>query len=182
MTDTTSQKSGPTKASVLARHRNPTSSGFVTSPTAKPRLIGIPIPSYPKTNYGDILKSGIEIDRRNNETKNSVVPERLYPQSSYDLHNDAPNHTRNSDIQMQTAVQSRDGMNEPIQTSDNEFEGKEHLRPECENVLSNRTDGWAADRVPFSRSNKGPDGRLKTVGLGTTSSLFSFADQEDKNT
>jgi hypothetical protein len=181
MTDTTSQKSGPTKASVLSRLKT-LSPGSVSSPTAKPRLIGIPIPPHPKTNYGDILKSKIEFDRSINQTKNSAVPKSPYPQSSYDLHNDAGNHTRKSDIQMQTAVQSRDGMSEPIPTSDNEFEPKEHLRPECENVLPNWTDAWAADRVPFSRSNTGPDGRLRTGGLGTTSSLFSFADQEDKDT
>jgi hypothetical protein len=178
MKDSTTHNFGPTNA--LSGLRKSSSPGSVSSPATEPRLTKMKIPPYYLNRDFHIPKSSIAGSLK---TENSVVAEHHYPQSSYALYHNAGYQTRHSNGQMQSAGQSRDDKKEPHSTLSNEFEGKEHLRPECQNVPHNSRDDWAANRAVPPRANTGPeDERLKTKGLGTTSSLFLFADQEDKDT
>jgi len=205
MTDSTSQKSGPTKASFLSRLNRTVLSGSSSSPTAKPRPPGIKIPPYPVSQFKHPLEFGTPSETvcTSCSAVNTHTFDNPYPQIPYVWHNSPGNHGRYPDIwcmscksknsipyptggpvqrQTQTARKTEQGNKESIVTfnDEEEVEPEEQPPPSYANTPHNSTDAWAENRTSFACANTGPDGLLDTEGLGSTCSLFTFANQEGK--
>jgi hypothetical protein len=200
MDDTSTHKTPGSNVSLFSRLKDTI---FPESPgpsTAKPRPSGLRIPPYPAPQLSHPLASdppsGYETVCTSCHAVNSRTFDNPYPQIPYVWHNNPGNHGRYPDIwcnscrsknsilqsQTQTAGRTEHGNEESIPTSNKEedVEPEEQPPPAYVNIPHNSTDDWAENRKSPSSANTGPDGLLNTEGLGSTSSLFPFANQKGK--
>jgi hypothetical protein len=205
MENIATEKTDESNASFISRLKNTIFARSPSSSIAEPRPRGLKIPSYPVSQYEHPLRfgppNGYDTVCTSCHAVNSRTFDNPYPQIPYVWHNVPGNHGRYPDIwcmscnsknsipyytggplqrQTQTARDAEIGNKESNPASNEEVEPGEQPPPAYANIPHNSTDDWAENRTSRSCANTGLDGLLNTKGLGSTSSLFSFANQKGK--